>query len=259
MHLSWTQIRMLMKCPKQYEHRYVNGIIKPPGIALVRGSATHKSIELNMRNKLETGELLPRSDVEDIARDAVIDKIEKDGLRLIGDEKTIGKKVVKGQLIDEAVNLSDTHAVECAPLIAPVAVESEGELQTGIRPIRYRIDIETEKGIKETKTGARTPPKDRADLDDQLTMYSLVYYSRHKKMPEDLSMDFLLLPSTKLGYRALTQETSRTRAQLESFLLRVETAVKLLDSGVFMPTDRSNWWCSPKWCGYYEDCPYVKE
>jgi len=259
MHLSWTQIRMLMKCPKQYEHRYINGAIKPPGIALIRGSATHKGVELNMKNKLETGELLPLSVVQDAARDSVATKIESEGIRLVGDEKTIGKKKIKGQLIDESIGLSETHYVECAPKIEPVAVESEGELKTGVRPIRYRIDIVTENGIKETKTGARTPPRDRADLDDQLTMYSLVYYARHGKMPEDLSMDFLLLPSTKLGYRSLTQETTRTKAQLESFLLRVETAVKLLDSGVFMPTDRSNWWCSPKWCGYYEDCPYVKE
>ena len=99
MHLSWSQIRMLMRCPKQWEYRYVRGVVKPPGIALVVGAGTHKGVEVNMRSKLEDGGPMPLSNVLDVTRDAVITRIDTGGLRLMGEEKSRGLKTVRGCLL----------------------------------------------------------------------------------------------------------------------------------------------------------------
>ena len=258
MHLSWSQIRMLMRCPKQWEYRYVKGVVRPPGVALVVGAGTHRGVEVNMRNKLDEGEPMPLSSVLDVTRDAVITRIEADGLRLTEDEKSRGLKTIRGEAVDQATALSALHHTDVAPNIDPVAVEKEWELNIGNedKSLKGRIDIETAHGIRDTKTSGKMPPKGSADKDDQLTMYALAYRVLNKRMPEEITLDYLVKSKEP---RATRLDTTRTIESLESFLLRIETAFTLMESGVYMPCDRSNWWCGPRWCGYYDDCPYTKE
>jgi len=42
--LSATRVGMLMRCPRQYEFRYIQGLVRPPGAALVLGRAFHKAM-----------------------------------------------------------------------------------------------------------------------------------------------------------------------------------------------------------------------
>ena len=47
----------------------------------------------------------------------------------------------------------------------------------------------------------------------------------------------------------------------ESFrivLNRMSVAVKLIEAGVFPPAKADAWWCSSRWCGFYETCKYVR-
>jgi len=236
----------------------VKGVIRPPNFALVRGAGTHKGVEVNMRNKLDEGKPMPLENVLDVTRDAVISRIEENGLRLTEEEESRGLKVITGEAVDQAVSLSALHYTDVAPEIEPIAVEKEWELNIGEedKSLKGRIDIETAKGIRDTKTSGKMPPKGSADKDDQLTMYTLVYRILNKKMPEEIILDYLV-KSKELKTARL--DTTRTVARLEAFLLRIETAFKLMESGIYMPCDRSNWWCDPRWCGYYDECPYTKE
>lgn len=253
MHLSWSQIRMLMRCPKQWEFRYVRGVIRPPGVALVIGAGTHRGVEVNMRNKIDEGKPMPLDAVLDVTRDSVIEKIGKDGIRGDG-----AKRVLLGEAIDGAVTLSELHYKEVAPQIEPVAVERDWQLniEGEEKSIKGVIDIEVAGGIRDTKTTGKTPPKNSADKDDQLTMYALAYRVLTGKMPEILALDYLVRSNTP---KPVFLSTNRTEVALEAFLLRLETAFKLIESGIYMPCDRSNWCCDPKWCGYYDECPYTKE
>ena len=42
-HLSASAIGTLLRCPRQYEFRYVKGVIIPPGKTLATGSIFHKT------------------------------------------------------------------------------------------------------------------------------------------------------------------------------------------------------------------------
>jgi len=187
-HISWSQIKMLQRCGKQYEFRYIEGKKIPPGVAAhigssthqsieknlkykIIGSSTHQSIEKNLKYKIEQGELLPLDVVQDIARDALLTNWEMRGVLLLPEEKSKGIKQVKGEAIDQAVALSRLHRVKAAPKIKPVSVEREWELD--IKDVGWsikgRIDIETPRGIRDTKTAGRSPVKDAAEKDSQLT------------------------------------------------------------------------------------------
>ena len=57
-HLSASAIGTLLKCPKQYEFRYVKGIIIPPGKALATGSIFHKTLEMYYEDAMASRERL---------------------------------------------------------------------------------------------------------------------------------------------------------------------------------------------------------
>ena len=48
--------RMLIRCGTQYEFRYVKGVRVPPGVAQVTGTATHKTVNLDLNFKKDKGE-----------------------------------------------------------------------------------------------------------------------------------------------------------------------------------------------------------
>ena len=41
-HLSASALIVLLRCPKQFEFRYIDGHIVQPGTAQIKGSATHR-------------------------------------------------------------------------------------------------------------------------------------------------------------------------------------------------------------------------
>ena len=86
-----------MKCMEQIRRRFIEGEIIPPGVAMVVGTGTHKSIEKNLTSKIVWDELLPVEEVADIARDEVNQAWESSEIRLEPEELEKGLKVVKGR------------------------------------------------------------------------------------------------------------------------------------------------------------------
>jgi len=254
--LHATDLRTLSMCPVRYEFRRVKGIIAPPGIAMVVGTGVHKSVEHNMRSKMETGALVGISTLSDITRDS-INEAFKQGVMLPKEEAARGAKVLRGEAVDKGVTLSSLHREELAPVIKPVAVERTWRLGLEGYPMDLTgtIDLQEKDAIRDTKTTGKTPPKDVADKSQQLTMYALGARYVDGKLPKKLHLDYLVHLKTP---KAKTLTTERTEGDLDLLLRRVESAIRLIEHGSFMPCDPENWWCSAKWCGYYDQCPYVK-
>ena len=257
MEFHWSNLNMLMRCAYQYECYMTLGP-RRPGSALIIGSGTHDSIERNLLYKIDTGLLLPEDVVTDAARDGVIGRIDREGLQLTEEEAAIGKAKVVGQMQDQAVALARLHHLEAAPKIQPVAVERKWSLEIGDtgHTLAGRIDIEEARGIRDTKTTGKSPTQAMADTADQLTTYGMAKQVLDGIAIEDqtLTFDYLHKLVTPL-YKPI--ETRRTQADVQALLMRVTTAFRVIESGVFMPTSRDNWWCSKKWCGYHDVCPYA--
>jgi len=247
-----TALNMLSFCGEQFRRRYVCGEKVPPGVAMLIGSATDKAVTADLRSKIERKKLLKKGEVESLARDSLVAGWNG-GVSLDDEQKSVGVAATKGLAIDAAVRLARLHHKVLAPKIQPKAVQRSFALD--IEGCGYQLvgtmDVEDDKGIRDTKTKSRTPARDEADRSIQLTGYALALKAIDGKMPERVTLDFLVdgkEPS------AIVQESTRTNEQVEAFLRRLEKAIEAITKGVFLPASPTDFRCSPRWCGYWSSC-----
>lgn len=249
------------RCGEQFRRRYGARFgwadreeIIPPGIALVTGIATHAAIEKNLTAKIETDELLSVEQVMDIARD------EATGLFLdpvlLTDDEAADVKGTQGECVDMVITLALLHAIELAPVIDPKSVERKWVVELNGFPfdLAGRWDIEEKNGsIRDTKTAKRSPSQADADNSEQLTMYALAKKVCDGEEPSGLYIDALVKLKNP---KAVTLQTTRTEAQRQILLNRVERFAEIIEKGAFTPANSTDWICNPKWCGYYGTCAF---
>lgn len=249
-HLSISQLSMLARCAKQWEFRYVRGMKVPPGVAGVIGKGTHKAIELDLGQKMAWGVLLGVDEVKDAARDATVREWEHDPPVMHDRDPD------KGEATDTAVALATLHHTKRAPQIEPVALEQYFRIYVpGLsHDIEGRTDIETPTQIIDTKTAGKSPKEDAIERSIQLPAYHLqATLAGHPH--KSVVLDYLVktnVPQLKSLAPVVLDASDHNR-----FLDRVALATKVIASGVFQPADPDkSWWCSQKWCGYWDACEF---
>lgn len=261
--LHVSMLDMLSRCGEQFRRRYGSRFgwndkeeIIPPSVAIVTGIATHKSIERNLSEKIATGTYLPVEAVKDFARDQVTGLWTQEVF--LSDEERENQKEVKGESINTAIVLSELHASTIAPVIEPKASERKWVVEMEGYPydLAGTIDIETTDGaVRDTKTSGKTPAITAADDSNQLTMYSLAKKVCDGEAPTNLYLDYLVKTKTP---KVVTFSTTRTPADHEMILRRIERATEIIEKGAFIPANPTDWWCSKKFCGYHATCPFAK-
>ncbi len=249
-HYSVSQLTMFQRCGEQYRRRYIEGDIVPPGLALVTGRATHKSAEVNLKEKMDSGKLVHLEDALDAARDEVHEMFSD------GDIDTDGKEreAAIAETTDEAVTLSTIHYNELAPVIQPVGVEEKFEIDIGLsRPLLGFIDVVEKEAIRDLKTVKRAPTQADVDVNQQMTAYHLARTEAGMK-PKLVIID--AVTKTKKP-KVVTITSTRTEADQARLLARFGAMEKTLEAGNFMPTDPTQWWCDQRWCGYWSTCSYA--
>ncbi len=253
-HFSFSQFNMFLKCGEQYRRRYVEKEIIPPGIALVRGSATHTGIEVNHRQKKETRQDLEKNHIIDIAVDEFDKKINRDGIATNGDRPV---KDIIGEGRDQTAALAGVYAEQVAPSIQPVMVEEKITIDIpGLKPIYAVLDcLDENHNIREFKTAGKSKPQSEADNNLQFSIYGIAVKEKTGRMPENMYMD-VLISTKEPKYQRL--ETHRAE---DSYLHVIRLAAQVqraIEKGVFLPAMPGSWWCSDKWCGYWKNCPYTQ-
>lgn len=252
--LHQSQLDMLTgKCAAMYEHRYVAGIRVPPGIAVHAGTGVHAAAAANYESMIDTGMYLPTGEVIDRAVVAFDAALEKDGA--IDDSPS-----ARGDAKDRTVRLAQLHAQRVAPARLPVSVEKSFRLDLQGYPIDVvgTIDlIEQTDEISDVKTSGKSPVAGIVHSSVQLSAYALasnVMAGRPLETEVPVRLDYLV--DTKVP-KHVPLESSRNIVDMQNFLKRVELANRMIESGVFPPTSPSNWVCSARWCGYFNDvCPF---
>ena len=231
-------------------------------------------MDANLTHKVHNQELLPLEHIEALARDQVSHEWAASNIQFSEEEIEKGIAVVKGEATDKAVRLASLHSLERAPHINP---ESEENIQR-----RWRIELlgfprdlvgiidvfepnevlDSNKDgdlvipipvVRDTKTAAKTPPKEIIQQSQQLTAYALAIRVAGYPTPK-VALDYLVDTKTP---KAVVMEGERTQEDFNALLHRVENAIEALDRGVFIPARPTDWWCDKKWCGYYSSCKYV--
>src|SRR5271157_2952048 len=103
--ITQSMLGMFLRCPHQFERRYLRGDVIPPGIAARRGSATHKAAQLNHEQKLHTQTDLSAGDLQDVARDHYVRIIQEEGVFIPRDQLPDKDKLLAAGL-DATVRLT---------------------------------------------------------------------------------------------------------------------------------------------------------
>lgn len=265
--LTVSMVEMLFRCGLQFQRRY--GVrfgvwhseeVIPPGIALGVGIAVHKSVEANLRKKMETGRPLQAGEAETVAYDH-LDNMFETAEMMFSDDEAADLKGTMGAALDQAVALSRLHYAQVAPSIDPVALEEPFVIELANYPIDLagRKDIRVKDGsLRDTKTSGKTP----AETDGwtpQMAMYSLSEKIERKALPPRVSLDFLIKTKTPKVVTLTTEKP--TEAMIQPLLRRVERATEIIDavkSGkqAFAPAQANDWVCTSRFCGFAQSCPF---
>lgn len=243
--LSASSVTTFLRCGTQWENAYVKGIRLPPTLKQARGLAVHEAVEVNMRQKVDTREDLPISDVMDAAHDAYV----RQAVDAIDDPKEVA--IFAGSTVD----LAAVYHREIAPEIQPIAVEIPVQFEIDGTPYSGQVDIIDEmERVRDTKTTARRPKPESYTI--AMTGYALSYRQGTGKKETDTILDYVV--ATQKPYPLpITAGGPVTDSQVRSFATIVSNVAGAINAGRFVPNGITSGACG--WCGYRIQCPaYIR-
>ena len=245
------------RCPRQFEYSYVQGIISPPGISMVKGKAIHKGAEVVHQHTIDHQKPMPLEE----ATQRVSDYFDDEKKDVEDWEDTTA-----GDVKDNTLANFNAYYIAAVPLIRPVAVEKPFAQRIGTVPMRGVMDlIDTAPGeysigddpeqpppavevVSDLKTARAKWSEDKVNRHPQLTIYAIV------EDTEFVRVDLLLDQKRGCKYSPLRalRDVNEKRVLVED----VEEVVYLIKKGFFPRCDPvlTSWVCTPRFCGYYARC-----
>lgn len=252
-YVSASALGTFRRCPEQYRRRYLLGHKEPPNIRLLWGTADHSALEHNWRQKIDSHEDLPVTEVQEAFAAHLDEVVEQSG----GESEVVWDGKKPGEIKDAGVQLVSAYHSAVSPTVQPTAVERKFSLELpGVPvPIIGYIDLETSGPVIERKTAARKATTIPGRNVLQASVYQLVtgrsvdfHFSVKTKTPQVL---------TPADHPGLTMPV--TARELRERM--VVTTVQAL-AATFERHGRDEPWpdaiaddhCS--WCGYRPTCPW---
>jgi hypothetical protein len=256
-YLSPSQHNTYQRCPRQYEYAYIMQLVKPPGIAQIRGTAVHKGVEMTHRHTIQHGK--PGSIEEGTA--AVSDKFDSQA-----PEIETWEEETQGDAKDKAIRMFRTYYLNAVPHINPVRVEHTFkwprelcgvpvlgiiDLVDSIKNPDMSLENDPENPqmvevVSDLKTVKRLWPSTRIETEPQLTFYAIA------ENTDKVRIDFLT--SLKSGTKYTPVTSMRSRQEKMVLLEDVAEVARLIKAGIFPRCAPIGWHCSPAYCGYYTRC-----
>jgi hypothetical protein len=256
-YLSPSQHNTYQRCPRQYEYAYIMQLVRPPGIAQIRGTAVHKGAELTHKHTIEHGK--PISIEEGAA--AVSDKFDAQAPTIEEWEEE-----TQGDAKDKAIRMFRTYYNDAVPYINPVRVEHTFKWPRELCgvPVLGIIDLvdsvknqdmslendpenpQMVEVVSDLKTVKRLWPASRIENEPQLTFYAIA------ENTDRVRIDFLAWLKTGTKYTPVTSKRGRQDKMI--LLEDVAEVARNIKAGIFPRCAPTGWHCSPTFCGYYSRC-----
>ena len=257
-YISASQLGMFERCGEQYRRRYIEHEIIPPGVSQVKGSGVHGGAKHNFRQKKETHEDLPKKDIIEISVAEFERVVSKQGVFLTREEESVGYNKVIGQTKDSVVRLANLFSTEVASEYQPVYVEESHRLVIPDSPydLLAVMDLADDLDrVTDLKTAGKSKTQKEVDTSEQLSMYALVFKAITKRLPTEVRLETLVDTKTPKRQPLVSM---RDQQDMEVLVTRVDTMIKSLAKGVFVPAQPNSWICDPRYCGYFNTCKYVR-
>lgn len=278
----WSQWALgnYQKCGYYFYLKHVKQIKKQKSMAAIRGISVHEQAQESFRSKMDGLGLFSVERAQDVASDK-FDGIFQEEHRIDADELQLHGSVeaVRALYKDESMAMTKHHAVAMAPPVNPIAVERKVTVEPkgydfSISCIVDLVDVQPKPTFKsiargvpvepsgqreivrDLKTRRKAPFKDEAARSQQLTFQALGRLVEKGELPDELGLDVVWqTPKTKrVDHRFDT--STRTEDDITVLLRRVQQAGQAVEKGVFTPAPPDSWFCGPKYCEYWHECPY---
>jgi hypothetical protein len=242
-----SELHAFIKCGKLWEFRYLRGIRVPPRAALTLGSAVDHAVSHNLRQKIESGQDLPREEVLASFSDDFESRAGETDWR---EDETPDKQK------DVGVKLLELHHQEVAPRIKPESVQETLTVETDAGySLGGTIDIiEKDGSIVDTKTSRVAYDAEAPKRALQPALYDYLFESAHKEPSPEFRYDVLIKPTARNPARLQQVRRTLEKGDREWLFETVARVHQAIQAGVALPAPEGSWYCSRQWCGYWDRC-----
>lgn len=232
-HLSFSSISRYLKCGKQWQKKYLEKLPEGKSDAKEFGRAWHYMT----REKIVTSKPLEDCWLTAIEQEPVSEEMF-----------LLGNKMLTSPGITQAIQgLS----------VKPESLEMETELHipgVSVPTIGFIDMIQNDGTPIDIKTASRKWTQEQADTSLQATFY-LAALEQLQMVKLPAKFKFVVFTKTK-NPTVQILETTRTHEDVFALYGLIGEVWQAIQREVFTPTDPGNWWCSPKYCGFWDVCEY---
>lgn len=254
--ISASKLAHFVLCGESFRRRYIENEKRPYSFAASRGTAVHKAVEENFKQKIESREDIPVRDFVDLAVTEYDERMRSGEIERAGKERQVDRGVLTGRTRDAVADLATFHIRKQAPEYLPLVVEEWFEIQLPGRKLRGRLDLGTRNySVVDFKTRATSPHSDEAHRSIQLTTSAAGFRAITGSPAVSVALDVTVNRASDVKRVKLNSE--RTAADFEALAERLDTVDRSIDAGIFLPADPHSWYCKSGQCPYFEECKYV--
>lgn len=254
--LSTSQVRKYLKCPRQYEFRYVNKLTESIGSGLIMGRAFHKGLQDATFKKGIDGEILATDDVLDIYATAFQDEIENSDVDWNGDDpgetKDNGAKMLHKYYEEIGINSIprlDENGIPYAER------KHTFEIVPGLKVMTVMDIIEDNGIIRDYKTSAKSPSAKVIDETIQLPTYALAYRDMFGEKETAVGLDYAVNLKKEKKVMRLETEGPIDDSRIERVKQTFVGVAQSISAGIFYPNEESN---ACGYCSFKQICKKTK-
>jgi len=229
-------------CQLRAMFRYKLGIRRPPLAYLYVGSAVDASVTQDLQHKINTGELMKRQDVIDVAASTFESKESAEPFELDLEEKKqgISKDAAKGEALDKSVALAGLHYDQAAPVIQSkyvarrFSIDMDSWLRKRAKQLHKAGDEEADsdaaKILHAEAAAMNSAARIGTDFAGEIDVVEII------PPPEkfDTTATGLVVRDTKTSKRTPSEDSAEDSTQLVSYSLATLVLDKKLPDGVVL-------------------------
>lgn len=250
-HVSYSQKSLFDFCPQAYEYRYEENIKIPPPANMINGTAAHKALEVDLKQKIESKENMDVESVKEVFSDS-FDKSVQLAKEVAGGVQ-VEEEEVLGKVKDSGAASLQFYHEQAAQDIHPVEVEKEYTIEfKGLETtLVVKPDVLTEeKRILDFKTMKQNTVKNLTVSPEQFGFYQLA-----NPDTEGFQLDALVRTKVPaIAQKQFPANTEEEQARILKGMDAVITDIRVSKGRGYFPRKPGYNFMNCKMCGFQEKC-----
>lgn len=246
-----SSLQQFLGCPAQWFQASVFNNFQRPAAAAVAGTSLHKGAEVGYTDKINTGNLPPISFLTDVVVETWKEINEDNDLEY-------GKGEDYYSYESDLVKGMKDYYNELMPLTDPVAVEKRYTVKLDhpvFEDVSGSLDIVLDRGVVDLKHTKRKTNADKYVL--QQSTYT--WLRQQNGEVSNFNEIHNVIRGKGTERLALAPKVDYARQVINLILDTMEEFYETGDQNLFRGTNPYSYFlCSKQWCGYWNECPFVK-